>query len=107
MTPKKISRPQPNMLKAEWNDGFESIISLKVLRDNCPCAECNEAKRESGSSNLLQTFAAGKYKISKLNQVGNYALNVEWEDGHSTGIYSWDLFRDIFEKNKLNDKDIK
>ena len=25
--------------------------------------------------------------------VGNYALHIEWSDGHSTGIYSFDFLR--------------
>jgi DUF971 family protein len=30
-----------------------------------------------------------------LSTVGHYALNIEWNDGHRTGIYPWSLLRDL------------
>jgi DUF971 family protein len=29
----------------------------------------------------------------RLSAVGNYALHIDWSDGHHTGIYPWDMLR--------------
>jgi DUF971 family protein len=34
-------------------------------------------------------------KILEVEPVGSYALRIVWSDGHSTGIYSYQHFRDI------------
>jgi DUF971 family protein len=36
-----------------------------------------------------------KLKILGIEPVGNYAIRINWSDGHNTGIYSWDHFREI------------
>ncbi len=66
-------------------------IPLRILRDNCPCASCQ------GETVLLKTFKPapspelpGKYVLKGAQQVGSYALQVFWGDGHQTGIYTWE-----------------
>ena len=34
-------------------------------------------------------------ELDSLEQVGNYALQINWKDGHSYGIYSWDYLREL------------
>ena len=33
--------------------------------------------------------------VRELELVGNYALNIMWEDGHQFGIYNWGYLRDL------------
>ncbi len=37
----------------------------------------------------------GDVKPRGMNEVGRYAMQVEWSDGHSTGIYSWEYLLKI------------
>ncbi|MBX9600687.1 MAG: DUF971 domain-containing protein, partial [Bryobacteraceae bacterium] len=34
-------------------------------------------------------------KMLSAEPVGEYAIRIQWSDGHNTGIYSWDVFRRI------------
>ncbi|MGA2297134.1 MAG: DUF971 domain-containing protein [FCB group bacterium] len=100
LKPISISKVEPNELSAEWADGFKSTISLEKFRDECPCAQCKEdkVKEKKFAFPLLKTFVQGKYEIKELKLIGNYALKAVWGDGHDTGIYDWELTREIFEK---------
>lgn len=87
-----------------WEDGHASHFEFVYLRDNCPCATCNDerAKKESlteaspafASSAALPMFKP-KPRATAATQVGNYAIQLSFSDGHSTGIYSYDQLRSI------------
>lgn len=105
----KITRPKQYLLKAVFKDGFESVIKLEDLRNECPAADSKE-ERKKQNDNLIPTiniFKKGRNELTELKMVGNYAINAVWADGHHTGIYTWELFREIFENYKLSDEDIK
>jgi DUF971 family protein len=87
-----------------WADGHTSHFDFVYLRDHCPCATCNDerAKRESlaegspafASSPALPMFKP-KPRAQSAQAVGQYAIQISFSDGHSTGIYSYDLLRTI------------
>lgn len=87
-----------------WADGHSSHYDFVYLRDHCPCATCNDerAKKESlaeaspafASSAALPMFKA-KPRAQSAQAVGQYAIQISFSDGHSTGIYSYDLLRTI------------
>jgi len=96
--PTKITRSGSGDLTVEWNDGYKGIIRLKTLRDHCPCAGCQ------GETVLLKTYKPeplpdmpGKYDLRGMQQVGSYALQVTWGDGHATGLYTWERLRSLCE----------
>jgi len=35
------------------------------------------------------------FEIEELEPVGNHALKIMWSDGHSSGMYRWDLLREM------------
>jgi DUF971 family protein len=79
--------PDGNLL-VRWDDGKESKFAPRWLRARCPCAECVEewsGKRVVGDAQVKEDV-----KPRAMNQVGRYAMQIDWTDGHSTGIYSWD-----------------
>jgi DUF971 family protein len=85
-----------------WADGHSSHFDFPFLRDNCPCATCNDerAKKESISGgNLLSSPLLPMYKpkarAQGATQVGNYAIQINFSDGHSTGIFSYDYLRTL------------
>ncbi|MGC9198750.1 MAG: DUF971 domain-containing protein [Acidobacteriaceae bacterium] len=86
----------------EWKDGHRSSWSFAWLRAACPCATCIEEREAQG---LAPGQTAAKPALLPLYQdparplevtpVGNYALRFKWNDGHESGIYSWDYLRNV------------
>lgn len=95
MKPIKISRPTPDRLEISWDDGHIGLQTLRHLRDTCPCAGCQ------GETVLLRRVdphpqdpnAPGRYDLVRIGQVGSYAIQPTWGDGHSSGIYTWTHLR--------------
>jgi DUF971 family protein len=80
-------------VKIDWRDGHHSQYELKYLRDRCPCATCSGTHgTPPPASNPLQLYKPA-LKIEAVEPVGNYALRLKWNDGHNTGIYSYEHFR--------------
>jgi DUF971 family protein len=95
--PKKVKLAAgDNTLSIEWSDGHVSVYPYRYLRDKCPCATCSE----SGPSRHLE---AGPFPIlgqkplqpERAELVGRYALQIYWNDGHSSGIYSFPYLREL------------
>lgn len=49
--------------------------------------------REHEPENLLKLTPKRSYRIETIERVGNYAIQPIWDDGHTTGIYTWDYLR--------------
>ena len=82
-------------LKVEWRDGIVSHYPFLGLRDACPCASCVDEL--TGRKVLDKTSIPGDIHIKKADYVGNYAIRIDWSDGHDTGIYSFRFLRDLFD----------
>jgi len=85
-----------------WADGHSSHYDFAYLRGHCPCATCNEErdKKDQLSTPSTAQFAPlpmfkPKPKAQSASTVGNYAIQISFSDGHSTGIYSYDHLRSI------------
>jgi DUF971 family protein len=76
-----------------WPGGPEVTIPPKLLRDRCPCAGCVE--EGTGRKLLDPATIPEDIRPEGVDAVGNYAIQIRWSDGHSTGIYSWDTLREI------------
>jgi len=92
-----IVKVEPNtpakMLKFTWSDGKQSVVTFADLRFYCPCAHCVD--EHSGKRTLKREDVKNDVAALKVTTVGNYALSVDWSDGHNTGIYSYDYLRRI------------
>ncbi len=90
----KVSRSRG--LTIEWRDGLRSEYGLQYLRDRCPCATCTggHGGGTPEKENPLKLYRAA-LKIEGVQPVGNYALQIRWNDGHDTGIYTWEYLRSI------------
>jgi DUF971 family protein len=82
-----------------WGDGHSSRYSFVYLRDECPCAVCNDerAKKEQdqGKGVVALPMYKEKVKARGAKPVGSYAIQIDFSDGHTTGIYSFDYLRSI------------
>lgn len=98
MVPTQVKLANAESLSVLWDDGHQSLISLKSLRDHCPCASCQ------GETVLMKTYLPviqpempGKYKLVGAEPVGSYAIGMSWADGHRTGIYTYEHLRSLCE----------
>lgn len=93
------------VLRISWSDGAECAYPLPHLREACPCVECRGGHANMGMEHapddILRLTPARSYKAVDLKLVGNYALQPIWDDGHSTGIYTWDYLRYLCPKEQL------
>ncbi len=69
-----------------------SRFGLEELRVNCLCAQCR-GLREQGKEAWSQASGAPPLRIETAREVGNWGLNFGWNDGHTTGIYTWEILR--------------
>ena len=90
-----------NELALRWGDGSEQFIQLETLRRACPCAPCAGEVDVMGNLHKGpdQALNAASFQIQKIQMVGGYALQVFWADDHKTGLYSYDLLRELPEKS--------
>ena len=84
-----------------WSDGHTSRYDFPYLRDQCPCATCNDERNKKaaepkgpGGADLLPMYKP-RVKAKAAKAVGNYAIQIEFSDAHTTGIYSFDFLREI------------
>lgn len=87
-----------NQLALAWGDGGETFIDLKQLRQSCPCAVCQGEPDAMGfvvKPTVVHTERS--FKALRMQQIGGYALQMTWGDSHSTGIYTFDLLRQLGE----------
>jgi prepilin-type processing-associated H-X9-DG protein len=87
-----------------WADGHASHYEFAYLREECPCATCNDAREKKASLGELASALKSspalpmfkpKARAQSATQVGHYAIQISFTDGHSTGIYSYDHLRNI------------
>ena len=75
-----------------WDDGRVSQFGLEELRVNCLCAQCR-GLREQGQEAWTPEVSVAALRINDAREVGNWGLNFTWSDGHTTGIYTWEVLR--------------
>ena len=105
MTPAKVrvKKTEGTGVEIEWKDGHRSAWSFPWLRNACPCATCHEARENEGRLpgeakpkpvTLLALYEAPARPL-EVTPVGKYALQFKWNDGHESGIYSWEYLRRV------------
>jgi DUF971 family protein len=80
-------------LVIEWRDGHRSEYQPRALRLACPCAGCVEEM--TGRPLLEPRRVPADVYPTAIRWVGRYALGFEWSDRHSTGIYPFELLREL------------
>ena len=93
MSPKKI-QVNDGFLLIDWNDNKTSKIKLSNLRKNCPCAVCAADNEEQGEK-YIPLYSGDQLQITEIKIVGHYAVNINWKDGHNTGIYEFEQLRNL------------
>jgi len=92
IVPRKVEPdPEGRLLRVAWADGHQSAIPYQRLRDHCPCARCRDAREK----HTLPLTMAASTRLLGWKRLGNYALNFQWGDAHSEGIFAYDYLRGL------------
>jgi DUF971 family protein len=105
VTPQKVRvlKTEGTGVEIDWKDGHHSRWTFAWLREACPCATCHEARDADGRkpgipkpqpASILPLYKA-PIRPLEANAVGKYALRFKWNDGHESGIYSWEYLRKL------------
>lgn len=100
-------RHSPKEIKSEggdivivWFDEETSRHAHRDLRLRCPCAVCID--EWTGERRLdPDTVPAEVYPV-EVRPVGRYAIQPIWSDGHASGIYTFNLLRDLHERSAVS-----
>lgn len=90
----EVDRPKSEV-RIKWNDGHAGYSELSTLRWNCPCAACKGEMGQPGRLDFINRLNPDETRLSRLEAVGLYALKPVWEDGHETGLYTYEHLRDL------------
>jgi len=83
---------QAHELRIDWGEGHTSAYPLNALREACPCVICRGGHEKMGPEydpNFIELKPTRSYNVVDMQIVGNYALQISWDDGHNAGIYTW------------------
>jgi len=62
----------------------------------------------TGHVRLVSTDVAQNVAPLKIDLIGRYAINIQWSDGHNTGIYTFELLRKLcpccYDKRAISDR---
>lgn len=97
-TPTDITLHQRSrLLEVQFADGAHYQLPLEYLRVYSPSAEV----RGHGGPMQLVT---GKREVSvtAIEPVGTYAIQLCFDDGHDSGVYSWDFLRELGDDQDSN-----
>jgi len=90
-----LRRSNPRTLSVLWEDGRQGDFDVRDLRLACPCALCVEEM--SGQPLLDPSKVRPDIAPVTVTSVGSYGITIKWNDGHSTGIYSYESLRTLAE----------
>ena len=82
-------------LSVLWEDGHRDDFDVRDLRLACHCALCIEEM--SGRKLLDPKTVRPDVSPRVISSIGNYAIGIDWNDGHNSGIYSFDYLRSLGE----------
>jgi DUF971 family protein len=82
----KLER-NPSALSVRFEGGEEFVLPAEYLRVESPSAEV----KGHGGGEMPPVAGKRDVEIVKIEPVGNYAIRLIFDDGHSTGLYSWPL----------------
>ncbi len=88
----------PRTLSVLWEDSHRDDFDVRDLRLACHCALCVEEM--SGRQLLDPASIRPDVTPRAITSVGNYAITINWSDGHSTGIYSFEYMRALGERDQ-------
>ena len=82
-------------MEITWEDGRHSTYSGEQLRWACPCAECRGEAGAPGRLARVKALGTEELRIKDVTLVGQYAVQIAFDSGHATGIYTFPYLRGL------------
>ena len=99
MVPTEIrARSNSRLLVVSFADGRSFELPFEYLRTHSPSAEVK------GHGPGQETLVLGKQSVGvkAIEQVGQYAVRIVFDDGHDSGLFSWRYLRELGEQQASN-----
>ena len=93
IAPVKINIKDSRYLNILWDDNSETMLQLAKLRKSCPCAMCM-SERENKPAAYIPLYSTVQLTVKNIEMIGNYAIRITWQDGHDTGIYTFEKLKE-------------
>ncbi len=77
-------------LDAAFDDGSSGTVDFVRLRENSPSAE---VQGHGSGPKPAQLPVPTDIMVERAEPVGRYAVRIVFSDGHSSGLYTWDLLK--------------
>jgi DUF971 family protein len=81
------------ILEVTWPNDRVVRFPYLFLRAECPCASCRD--EWTGERILKAESLPADLKLVSMEPVGTYAIQPAWSDGHSSGLYTWELLSQL------------
>jgi ATP-binding protein involved in chromosome partitioning len=91
--PEEVRLDDDGTVHLHWSDGHDGRHRAYDLRLACPCAECVD--EDTGQRVLDPAKVAMDVRVESVQRVGRYALAFQFSDGHGTGIFRYQLLREL------------
>ncbi|MEM9420765.1 MAG: DUF971 domain-containing protein [Planctomycetota bacterium] len=110
LKPTALDLKKDTALTITWSDGRISVYPVGYLRRHSPSAEAKSFREKQAENPLMvlpasASNASGKpFQAENAELIGNYALRIEFSDGHRTGLYTWAYLREI-DPNQQDSRD--
>ena len=81
------------ILELTWDPAQIDRLDYRHLRGECPCASCVDEwthVRRIDPSQIREDI-----RLEGMEPVGSYAVRLSWNDGHSSGLYTWESLQKI------------
>ncbi len=93
-TPTEIKlRSRSRVLEVAFDDGKRFELPFEYLRVHSPSAEV----KGHGPGQEVLVLGKQNVGIKAVEQVGQYAVKLVFDDGHDSGLYSWKYLRELGE----------
>ncbi len=90
---------EAGFIRVQWPDGNVDRFPNKVVRASCQCAQCVD--EFSGEKLLDPETIHPEIQAKDIATLGNYAVSIAWNDGHSSGIFTWDHLKGLAQGAKV------
>ena len=90
-------KDQGRTLEVRYTGGERFRLTAEYLRVESPSAEVKGHAPGDG----ITVPGKRNVRIARLEPVGHYAVRIIFDDGHSTGLYTWQYLRKLGEENEV------
>lgn len=99
--PVSIESAAPGILRFVWDEDGKLVTEYpaRFLRASCRCASC--VSETTGAQILDPRGIPDDIDVTRASLVGNYGVALDFSDGHTTGIYSWEYLADLVDDDDL------